>query len=163
LGDNKKNLCDVNLIDTMEVIYKKWEHRSTTIGWKFIKAMERGKHIWCDKAKKQVHVEGHLHVEFAWLPCIWFIYKLLNQGLFGMFYMRARGGYYMFFTSENNMYIGHWHSLARGHPKGKIMLHSMDKLTTCLPHLEFLLLIFFKGWRNVKHGWIKDPMHQRIK
>jgi hypothetical protein len=23
LGDNKKNLCDVNLIDTMEVIYKK--------------------------------------------------------------------------------------------------------------------------------------------
>jgi hypothetical protein len=116
---DKMIICDVSLVDTREGMCKKWKHRcvSTTIGWKITIAMERGKHIWCDKAKMQVLVEGHLHVEFTRLLCIWFIYKLqFTKGYLACLICGLEVDIRHSSHLEKKIYLRHWHYLARGHP-----------------------------------------------
>jgi hypothetical protein len=38
----------------------------------------------------------------------------------------------------------------------------MDKWSLGLHQLKFLLLIFYKGLKNVRHNWQEEPMHKRI-
>jgi hypothetical protein len=42
---------------------------------------------------------------------------------------------------------------------GEIMMYSIDKWSSSLHHLEFLLLNFYKGLKNVRHGWQEDSTH----
>jgi hypothetical protein len=88
----------------------------TTIGWRITRAMERGEHIWCDKAKRQVLVEGHLHVEFTWLPYIWFICKLpFTKGYLACPICGPKVDTRHSSQKKKTMYLRHWRYLAKGH------------------------------------------------
>lgn len=145
----KKTFCDVNLVYTREGDRKKWEHRcvSTT----------------SDVTKPRGSFEFMLRA-----ICMWSLHDYLAYGLFVS--CQTKAIWHAFSVVQNWILdVPHtWKKMCildtditmlKATHIGEIMMYSIDKWSPSLHHLEFMLLIFYKGLKNVRHGWQEDSTH----